>query len=518
MTNANPSLTQKAASGVAWITAFQIARQVLQVISVSILARRIPPGVYGLVSMALLVTLLLETIRDLGTGIALVREPEMPDELASTGFWLNCITGAVVTFSLVLASWPAARFFHQPQLATILHFFAISFFLGALSVVPAALLSRAMEFRKLAFAQTMGAVCGTVVAIAIALAGGKVSALVASNLVTSLASTIAIWLFTPLRVKLVFRAADARRIFSFGVHLTGSHVMNYFSRNADNVLVGRFLGNTPLGFYQMGYMLMAYPIQSFGLMLEQVVYPALAKFSDDQARLRAAYLRTSRLIALVTIPAMLGLAVTAQPFVRLFLGPRWLPVAGLLLVFAPLGVLQTLYAPISLIYSTQGRTDIQFHWQIFASISYVLSFIAGLRWGIMGVATSYAIVWTVLMLPSFLIPFRLIGLSLNTFFFALWPMACYGLVMVTVAGSWLYSLRLLGLQNPALQLVSTAVIGAVVYIGLVLWRKPPVLYELSAVLQGSSSRPIKAVAQLISKATAGAPTLGTGEALSSREV
>jgi PST family polysaccharide transporter len=175
-----------------------------------------------------------------------------------------------------------------------------------------------------------------------------------------------------------------------------------------------------------------------------------------------------------------------------------LPVAGLLLVFAPLGVLQTLYAPISLIYSTQGRTDIQFHWQIFASISYVLSFIAGLRWGIMGVATSYAIVWTVLMLPSFLIPFRLIGLSLNTFFFALWPMACYGLVMVTVAGSWLYSLRLLGLQNPALQLVSTAVIGAVVYIGLVLWRKPPVLYELSAVLQGSSSRPIKAVAQLIS--------------------
>src|SRR5271165_3067744 len=143
MTNANRSLTQKAASGVAWITSFQVARQILQVISVSVLARRIPPGVYGLVSMALLVTLLLETIRDLGTGIALVREQEMPDELASTGFWLNCITGAVVTFSLVLASWPAARFFHQPQLATILHFFAISFFLGALSVVPAALLSRA---------------------------------------------------------------------------------------------------------------------------------------------------------------------------------------------------------------------------------------------------------------------------------------------------------------------------------------------------------------------------------------
>jgi len=514
----NRSLTQKAASGVAWITSFQVARQVLQIISVSILARRIPPGVYGLVGMAVLVTNLLETIRDVGTGTALVREREMPDELASTGFWVNCMTGATVTVFLVLLSRPAARFFHQPQLATILYLLAVSFFLGALSVVPMALLSRALEFRRLAIAQTLAAICATTVAIGLALAGGKVSALVAANLVASFVTLIAVWILSPLRVKLVFRVADARRILSFGLNLTGSHVMNYFSRNADNVLVGRFLGTTPLGYYQMGYMLMAYPLQNFGMTVYQVVYPALSNFSDDHVRLRAAYLRTCRLIGLVTIPAMLGLAVTAQPFVRVFLGPRWSPVVGLLLVFAPLGALQTLADPISLIYSTQGRTDLQFRWQIFASISYVLSFIVGLRWGIMGVATSYTIVWTVLMFPSFLIPFRLIGLSLKTFFLTLWPTTWCGLVMVTVAGSWLYSLRLLGLQNAGLQLVTTAVIGAVVYTGLVLWRKPPVLYELSAVLQGSSSRPIQATARLISKATAGAPTLGTGEALSSREV
>src|SRR5271165_6869952 len=518
MTTANRPLGQTTASGVVWITSFQVARQLLQIASVSILARRIPPGVYGLVGMAVLVTNLLETIRDVGTGTALVREREMPNELASTGFWLNCITGATVTLLLVLAARPATGFFQQPELATILYFLAISFFLSALATVPMALLSRAMEFRRLALGRTIGVVCGTAVAVAVALAGGKASALVAGNLMTSFATLIAVWIFAPFRIMAVFRVNDARRILSFGLHLTGSHIFNYFSRNADNVLVGRFLGSTPLGYYQMGYTLMAYPLQSFSMMLEQVVYPALAVFSDDHMRLRAGYLRTCQLIALVTFPAMLGLAVTAHPFVRVFLGPKWLPVAGLLLIFAPLGVLQTLYAPISLIYSTQGRTDILFRWQIFASICYVLSFIVGLRWGIMGVATSYTIVWTVLMFPSFLIPFRLIGLSLKTFFLTLWPTTWCGLVMVTVAGSWLYSLRLLGLQNAGLQLVTTAVIGAVVYTGLVLWRKPPVLYELSAVLQGSSSRPIQATARLISKATAGAPTLGTGEALSSREV
>src|SRR6516225_2639479 len=100
MTSRN--LTQRTASGVAWITAFQVSRQVLQVISVSVLARRVPPAAYGLIAMAVLVTSLLETIRDAGTGQALIREREMSDEIASTVFWLNVLLGGAVTLLVVL--------------------------------------------------------------------------------------------------------------------------------------------------------------------------------------------------------------------------------------------------------------------------------------------------------------------------------------------------------------------------------------------------------------------------------
>src|SRR6516225_10952216 len=104
MTSRN--LTQRTASGVAWITAFQVSRQVLQVISVSVLARRVPPAAYGLIAMAFLVTSLLETIRDAGTGTALIREKEMTDEIASTAFWLNCGVGSIAAALVVLAAWP----------------------------------------------------------------------------------------------------------------------------------------------------------------------------------------------------------------------------------------------------------------------------------------------------------------------------------------------------------------------------------------------------------------------------
>ena len=512
MANSAPSLTQRAAAGVAWLTVVQVTRQVLSVISVSILARRIPASVYGLVGMAVLVTNLLETIRDIGTGTALIRERELPGNLASTAFWLNCGTGIVVTLLVIALSWPAAHFFHQPQVKTILQFLSISFFFGALGVVPTAVLIRAMDFRKLAAAQSAGTVGGTISAIVIALAGGKVSALVAASLVTSLTTTVITWFLSPLRVKAVFHVADARRILSFGLHLTGSNVMNYFSRNADNVLVARYLGSSPLGYYQMGYMLMTMPLSRFSTMLGQVTYPALARFSGDHERFRAAYQRTSSLIALVTFPVMVGLGVAAQPFVRVFLGPKWAPVAELLTVFGPLGALQSVAGMVILVYNTQGRTDLLFRWQIFASICYVASFIVGLRWGIMGVAVCYAIVWTLLMIPMYVIPFRLVGMNFRDFVRALWPTTWSTLVMAAVTVVWLRCLRWLGIRNNLLQLLTAVVIGAGVYIGLILWQKPPVLVDLLKAGEASSRPLVRRVAQLLKGIIHRRPALDAAQA------
>jgi PST family polysaccharide transporter len=505
MTSRN--LTQRTASGVAWITAFQVSRQVLQVISVSVLARRVPPAAYGLIAMAVLVTSLLETIRDAGTGQALIREREMSDEIASTVFWLNVLLGGAVTLLVVLASYPAARFFHEPQITRVLQVLSISFFLGAMSVVPTALLNRAMEFRKLAVAQTAGAVCGTIVAITVALAGGKVWSLVAGTLFTVFTTTIAVWIYAPVHIKFVFLRDPARRILSFGLNLSGFHIFNYFSRNADNLLVGKFLGSVALGYYQMGYMLMTYPLQNFTLMVAQVVYPAMAKFHEDHARVRAAYLRTSALVALVTLPIMLGMGVTAPSFVRVFLGPRWAPVAALLAVFAPLGAMQSIYATVGVIYNIQGRTDLQFRWMMFASVWYVMSFIVGLRWGILGVATSYAIVWTLLMVPSFLIPFRLIQLSGKSFLRTLWPTIWMSLAMAACAGAWTLTLHRFGIVNPFVDLLTTVLVGITVYVGLVLMYKPPVLAELATVLEGTSYRAVQSIGRRLPRGRANVATV-----------
>jgi PST family polysaccharide transporter len=484
MSSGQPSLTHRTARGVAWISAFQVTKQILQVVSVSVLARCIPPTAYGLMAMAVLLTNFFETVRDAGTGPALIREREVSDELAATVAMMNLALGVAVSLLLVALSWPTAKFFHQPQLAVILQVLAIPFFMGALIIVPRAVLSREMAFREIALAQTAGAVGGTVAAVAIALAGGKVWSLVFGALVNSLITMVAIRFFSPFRLKAVFRLAQARHILSFGMHLSGFQILNYLSRNADNLLVGRFLGANPLGFYQMAYTLMTYPLTNFTTVIGQVVYPALSKFHDDHQRFRSAYLRTCRIIGSVTFPLMFGMAVTAAPFVRVFLGERWMPVAPLLMIFGPLGALQSI-SVVFLIYNTQGRPDINFRWTLFTSSMYVLSFIVGLHWGILGVAIAYSIAWTVLMIPSLIIPFRLVTLSLKSYFRAVWPITWMSLTMAGVCQAWLLYCRRIGVHNSVVQLISTSVAGIVVYVGLLLWRKPPALWDVSSIVSGS---------------------------------
>jgi len=187
------------------------------------------------------------------------------------------------------------------------------------------------------------------------------------------------------------------------------------------------------------------------------------------------------LISLFTFPAMLGLTVTSKPFVIVVMGIRWLPVAGLLTVFAPLGMAQSIFTLTGVIYYVKGRTDWMFRWGVASSILTVASFCVGLRWGIQGVAIAYAITWTLLLVPGLAIPFRLINLSVAEFFSHLWPALSSSLAMALVAAGWLHGLQRLGISS-GFQLLSTVAVGAACYVMLVIWRKPPVLSELRSLL------------------------------------
>ena len=487
MPGSQTSLTQKATSGVAGSAIFQISRQLLSLLSVSILARHVPPSAYGLVAMAAVLMNFLDTFRDLGTTNALVREPHLTGTLLSTVFWVNCILGVLVPACIVGLSVPTARFFHEPALAPVVRAFSLVFLINSLGVIPTALLNREMAFRKINLASFLGAVAGTTVAITTAIRGGGVWSLVFGTLTNNLVNTAACWFFSPWHIQWVFQWKAFHSIASYTLYLSGFNVLNYFARNADNLIVGRMLGSVPLGFYQMAYNLMTFPLQNFTAVITQVLFPALSQVSDDNARFRTAYIRTCMLIGLFTFPAMLGVAVVAKPFVIVILGKKWLPVAGLLIVFGPVGMSQSVVSTVGLVYNAKGRSDWMFRWGVFSSILYVASFFIGLPWGIIGVASAYAAMNALLIVPCLLIPFRFIELSLVEFVRNLWPALKAALVMSVLVALWLAGLRRMGVDNAPIQLFSSVMVGILSYVPLLFLWKAPVLHEFRSILEKSGN-------------------------------
>ena len=185
-----------------------------------------------------------------------------------------------------------------------------------------------------------------------------------SSLANSATRLCLVWLVCKWRPRLVFRWSDIRSIASYSLNLSGFGIFNYFSRNADNLIVGRYLGAAQLGCYQLAYNLMIYPVQSVTSVLGRVLFPAFSNVQHDNARFRAAYLRVVQIVAVLCFPLMMGLLITADTVVPIVLGRQWTPAVPILMVLCPIGLMQSVGTLVGHIYTAKGRTDWMMYWGI----------------------------------------------------------------------------------------------------------------------------------------------------------
>jgi PST family polysaccharide transporter len=424
--------------GTTWTAASQISRQAVQLAFTILLARILMPEDFGLVAMATAVTAFITIFGDLGTSAAVFQKPEQSHEFLSTIFWLNVGFGGFVMVGIVLLAPLIAGFYREPALTAVLAALSISFPLSGLVILQKTLLEKSMRFDVLARIEISSTVIGSGAGIVLAYSGAGVWSLVLQTLMTALAMTVLIWVRAEWRPASVVRVADMKSIASFSANLTGFNVVNYFARNADYILIGRFLGSQNLGYYTLAYRILMFPLQNLSSVIARVMLPVFSRIKNEDARFRLAYLRSIGAIALIAFPLMTFLFVLAEPIVRHAFGEQWLPVVPLLLIFAPVGLVQSIGSTVGPIYIAKERTGLLFRWGLSAGLLLILSFVIGLRWGVVGVASCYAIVSLVLAYPGMSIPLRLISLTVKDCLKVLWrPFACamiMALLLWAIAG------------------------------------------------------------------------------------
>lgn len=388
----------------------------IQTIGTFILARILVPEDFGLVAMVSALTGFFSLFTDLGLTDATVQSEKLNHEQVSTLFWVN-VTFSFSIFLLISSLSPAvAWFYKEPRLTAITIVSSLSFILAGISTQHIALIRRNMRFVQVAVLEISGATVSIVTAIILAKSGWGYWALIVRPLILSIVISTGAWIVCQWRPGLPVKGSGVRPMIGFGANTMGFYIVNYFARNMDKMLIGWRSGATMLGFYSRAYYLFIAPISQFCIPLQNVAVSTLTKLRNEPVKYCRYYLNALSILALVSFPVSIFMAAEGKDLILILLGPQWGPAAN---IFSVLGLgagTQILYATQGWIYVSLGRADRWLKWGVFGSFIMVLSFVAGLPFGVIGVATGYTISLYLLVGPALWFAGKPIGLTLKVIF------------------------------------------------------------------------------------------------------
>lgn len=380
------SLTQRTLGGMAWVAWGSGIMAILKVAVLVLLTRLLSPADFGVVSAALIVIVFAMTFSQLGLGPALVQRPQLQPHHVSTAFLASSGFGFIAGGLIWLAAPLIAQFFRMENLAPVVRVLALTFPIVGFSAVAESLLQRELRFRLLANVDVVTYGLGFGLGIGLALLGWGMWSLVAAHLVQSvLRAAILLWAERPK-----FRPqptwAAFRELMGYGVGQSAGRLGVFLANQADNLIVGRFLGPVALGLYSRAYQLMAVPTALLGDVLDRVLFPTMSRVQDDPRRLASAYLQGTAFVALVTLPAGIVAAVLAPELVAVALGSKWVALVPPFQVLAVGMMFRTSYRMSDSLSRATGRVYRRAWRQaLYAGLVFLGAWV-GQFWGVTGVA------------------------------------------------------------------------------------------------------------------------------------
>jgi PST family polysaccharide transporter len=467
-------LKRRAVTGALWSSLETSLQQLLQFAIFLVLSRLLGPEAYGIVALALIVNIVADVlITGGGWADAIVQRRDLAPEHLSSIFWLLLAMGLGLAGLAAAAAAPMAALFGVPALAGLMPIFALQLPLGALSVVPIALLRRELRFAPLALRGLLAITVAGVAAIALAVAGAGVWSLVALHLLQPALGAAVLWGAVGWRPSRRLSAGHLREMLPFVTGAMGERAVQIGDALLPRLVIGLRLGPLALGHYTMAYKIMELLFQLASRPVGRVMLPSAARLADQPERLRKLVAAAVELLALIVLPAAAGTAIVAPSFVPLVFGPAWVgsvPALQALMLTAAVAPFSAMTG--ALMYAA-GRTLPQFALAVVAILLLVL-LLATLGAGDVLVVALALALRSLLMLPVRLwLLQRTIGLDLRRVL----PGALRPLAATAAMGAGLMALRLVlptGLP-PMLALATEALAGAALYALLILLLAPQAL-------------------------------------------
>jgi len=379
--------------------ASQAIRLVIQIGTMVLLSRLLSPGEYGLVAMVLPFVALIVLLQEAGVPMVTIMRQDITPEQASDLFWLNIALGAALGAVLAISAPFIAGFYNDERLQLIVYAFAAMMIPAAISVQHRSLLQKSMNFRLLAVIDVVNQFSAAALTVVAAWYGMGYWALVLQTACLYLLQIPLFWSAYPWRPGRPRGFSQVGHLIRASGHFAGFNILNFFSRNIDNVLIGKFSGEVALGLYGRAYNLMLAPVSQINAAVSQVATPLLSRLAQDPQRYHNAYRQILEKLLLASMPGMVVLTAAAEPVTLLMMGSAWRDVAPILSALSLAALVQPLNSSTGWLFISQGRSRDLLHWGFIGPPLQVGAIILGLPWGPVGVAVSYAAVNLLVVTP-----------------------------------------------------------------------------------------------------------------------
>lgn len=385
------SLKRTAITSAFWAVGESWALRAISAAVFLILARLVDPAAFGLVALAQVYVMTVQTLSDQGLATALQQRDAIEPEHKDSAFWANLAVGALLALGTLAIAEPLARLYGEPRLAPVLRWFGLTPFLAGFSIVQQALMRRAMRWRELAMRQVIGSFTGGAIGLAMAFGGMGVWALVGQALSTQAISNVVLWSIADWRPSFAFSWRHFRDLFGFGLNVLATNIIRVIGFQADRLIMGYFLGAADLGYYSVAQRVVGIVTDFVAGSTERIVVPLFARIQDDRDRVNRGLMTAQENLSLIVIPAFVGVAAVAPALIRLGVGPQWDPsvLPTRILAFYGLGFCLAFF--FGQVLTALGRPSLRLVVVICQALSLSVLVLIGVRFGVAGVAGAVAV-------------------------------------------------------------------------------------------------------------------------------
>ena len=308
------------------------AQGVTFIVSV-VLARLLDPSLYGTVALVTVFTAILQVFVDSGMGNALIQKKDADDLDFSSVFYFNFSVCLLLYICMFFAAPLIAAFYNMPDLTPVVRVLSLTLIISGVKNIQQAYVSRNMLFKKFFFATLGGTIGAAVIGIWMAWKGYGVWALVVQNLFNAALDTIILWVTVKWRPKRAFSLERLKGLFSYGWKLLVSALLDTGYSNLRSLIIGKLYTSADLAFFNRGKQFPNLIVTNINTSIDSVLLPTMSKEQDNRERVRDMTRRAIKTSTFIMMPLMMGLAVCAEPLIRIVLTDKWLPAAFFLRVF-----------------------------------------------------------------------------------------------------------------------------------------------------------------------------------------